>query len=322
MNLGSLSEKHLEKVIRKSRLANNLNMETGPGIGNDFSRVGEIVTADGTADTVELAWYKAWGNFTCSLGKCMGARLVSLLPESCKESKIVEYTEAAAGLALEHNAAFLGGHTEVTREVSVPLFCITLIGAAGKWRPQKGKIQPGDDIVMIGYAGQCGIRQVLLENRKEPAEHFSQAFLEQAKCQNGMHCSDKLLDILELDDESPQGIWYLHDISCGGVYGALWQLGCWTGRGLLVENKAIPVKQSTIEICECLDLNPYLLDGTGGMLLVCRHEMRLAERLQALGVEANRIGRITEEKERLVRLGPDDIRTLSPVTGDEVKNKI
>lgn len=322
MKLGSLSEKHLEKVIQKSQQVNSLNVETGPGIGNDFSRVGDIITAEGVSDNVETAWYKAWGNFTCSLGKCLGMRVVSFVPENYKESQVIGYSQIAAELARKHEVPFLGGHTEVSRDITKAQFCVTLFGTAGKWSPQKGMIRSGDDIVMVGYAGLYGMERALSEKRQALQERFAASFLEQAKCQNEWHCSAKFLEILELDDEVLQGIWYLHDISCGGVYGALWQLGCWMNRGLLAENKAIPVKQSTIEICEFLDLNPYLLDGTGGWLFVCRHELRLAERLKTLGFEANRIGSITEEKERLVRLGPDDIRTLAPVMGDEIKNKI
>ena len=60
----------------------------------------------------------------------------------------------------------------------------------------------------------------------------------------------------------------MHDITEGGIYGALWEVAQASGVGLEVSIEDIPVRQHTIELCEFFDLNPYQLISSGSMLIV------------------------------------------------------
>lgn len=46
------------------------------------------------------------------------------------------------------------------------------------------------------------------------------------------------------------GVSAMHDITEGGIFGALWEMAEASGVGLEIDLKKIPVRQETIEICE------------------------------------------------------------------------
>ena len=50
-------------------------------------------------------------------------------------------------------------------------------------------------------------------------------------------------------------------VSEGGVFAALWRLSLITRCGLTVYLKRIPIRQEVIEICNCLELDPYKIGG-------------------------------------------------------------
>ena len=46
------------------------------------------------------------------------------------------------------------------------------------------------------------------------------------------------------------GVRAMHDVTTGGIFGALWELAEASGVGLEIELKKIPIRQETVEICE------------------------------------------------------------------------
>ena len=59
----------------------------------------------------------------------------------------------------------------------------------------------------------------------------------------------------------------MHDVTEGGIFGALWEIAEASGVGLEIDLKKIPLKQETVEICEFFGINPYELISSGSMLM-------------------------------------------------------
>ena len=113
------------------------------------------------------------------------------------------------------------------------------------------------------------------------------------------------------------GVVAMHDITEGGVFGALWEIAEASSTGLVVDLKKIPVRQETIEICEFFDLNPYMLMSSGCMLMVAEHGNELSEALIKEGIPAAVIGRITAGRDRVI-INEDERRYLEPPKTDEL----
>lgn len=110
---------------------------------------------------------------------------------------------------------------------------------------------------------------------------------------------------------------YMHNVSDGGVFGAVWELASAADLGIETDIEKIPVWQETIEIAELFDYNPYMVDGTGAVLIVMGEGEGLAERLRSKGIYAEVIGKLTPGRDRVVFHG-EEKRFLEPPRGDEI----
>ena len=113
------------------------------------------------------------------------------------------------------------------------------------------------------------------------------------------------------------GVTAMHDVTEGGVFGALWELAESSGVGLLIDLRKIPVKQETVEICNFFDINPYELMSGGSMLMTAEDGNRLVMDLQAAGIEATIIGKCTDNNDRVLING-EMRRFLEPAKTDEL----
>lgn len=314
MQQGSLPERYLTRSVTKHIRKINKNISVSPAVGHDYSRMDGIITADGMGETPWIAWVKACNNFYCSGGEISGVRIMLMLPADIKESKIKQYMADFNSFAELSGIQILGGHSQVTDACSRVQFYVTMVGVAGAFAPKKKQIQPGFDIVMTGYSGWMGADTILQTKYEYLKNRFSESFLQSACMDASEYAIEKAARILTSDDSLD--VSYLHDASCGGVYGALWQLGVWMDKGFEIFHKDMPVRQDTIEICEYCNRNPYMVDGTGSLLAISPNGERVVEALRSAGVLAAVIGCVTEKKEKIIIVNDVDRRCLSPVNGE------
>lgn len=311
MEPGTMKERYLETSVLPGQ--KQKDMAFGPGVGCDYSNIENMITAEGTGATPKLAWEKAFSNFTCSLGKAVGARVVAFLPQSCKDKDLKAAKKQLEACAEYFEIPLVGGQTQVLATITAPIFTITIFGHGGSFAPSKSKIFPGDEIVMAGLTGNVTGRLVIEEKKEQLEGQFSQSFFETALEKFGKNSLKELAELLhEASCNETFGITYLHDVSQGGIYRSLWQLGKFMDRGLLIDNSRILMLQEVVELSERLEENPYLWDGTGAVLIVCRQGYGLQKLLQQKGIPAALLGRVTEDKERIVQYTDGEKRTLSP----------
>ena len=118
------------------------------------------------------------------------------------------------------------------------------------------------------------------------------------------------------------GVSAMHDITEGGVFGALWEVAAAGNVGLSVDLKKVPLKQETVEICEFFDLNPYQLISSGSMLIACDKGHDLAELLKREGIHSAVIGKFTDNNDKVIIYDEGETRYLEPPKTDELYNII
>ena len=327
MEKGSLIERRLDNAVFREIKKLNSKAFRGVAIGHDFSDIGDIVVADGVGDAPAIAWVKAINNFSCSGCEAVGARVTMLLPEDTKESFIKGCMAELRKLSERDGIQIAGGHTQVSAAVVSAIFTVEVFGkACGKYNNKKA-IADGSSIVMCGYAGMLGTDLIIKNNSEVIANRFGNYF-SKGYVFGTENCSisDAAKVVKQFETSVAKvanqfdmsAVSYMHDVSCGGVYAALWQLGRYADCGFIVNNDRIAIRQETIEICEALEKNPYLIDGTGGLLIVCNEPEELLAAFAENGIEARLIGRIGKSKERCVAFGDGELRTLAASVGDEV----
>ena len=107
------------------------------------------------------------------------------------------------------------------------------------------------------------------------------------------------------------GVRAMHDVTTGGIFGALWELAEASGVGLDITLKKIPIRQETVEICEFFDINPYQIASGGSLLMAAEDGNRLVMDLVKEGIPAVVVGKATAGNDRVL-INEEERRFLEP----------
>lgn len=292
-----------------------------PAVGKDFVALplenGEFVTVStqtrclGTSVIRGLSVYAALNNLYCSGARPLGILVNLLLTTACTENDLRDEMAGIHEICAREQIPVLGGHTEVTRSVTEPVLTVTALGAA-EATVRSGQVQPGMDLVMTKWAALEGTAILAIQRNQELLSRFAQPFLDRGK---------EFVQYLSVRSEAAvaakSGAAVMHDVSEGGIFGALWEMGQRGGVGLEIDLKKIPVRQETIEICEFFDLNPYKLVSGGSLLIATEDGNALVRTLEQEGIPSVVIGKATDSNDRVLING-EERRFLETTQTDEL----
>ena len=92
----------------------------------------------------------------------------------------------------------------------------------------------------------------------------------------------------------------MHDVTEGGIFGALWEMAEASGVGLEIDLKKIPIRQETVEVCEFFGVNPYLLISSGCMLMAAQDGNHLVRELEKQGSKRRSSEKLPREMTRVL----------------------
>lgn len=324
MKAGKLSDSVLRRSVIKQLHNSSDDILLQSGVGVDGSRIAWNCDEDVvlSMDPITLSRERiGWLGICAALNDvaCAGATpiavLVSiLLPTSASEQLLRDILGDMRLACDPHGIAIIGGHTEVTRAVREPLVTVTGVGRVHKSHRMDAKdIAPDMDIVATKWIGLEGTAILASEKYEELAERFTKPFLDQAKA---------FYNYIPIWSEAAvavkSGAGAMHDVSEGGIYGALWDMAERAGVGLEIDLQRIPIRQETVEICEFFDLNPYKLLGGGCALIAAKDGESLVQAMERANIPAVVIGRTTDSNDRILFRG-EDRRFLETTQTDELR---
>lgn len=323
MKVGKISEAILKRSVFKQIKHRRSEILVRPGVGEDCSymEVGEdeviVLSTDpitGTADDIgTLAVHITANDIASSGAELIGIMVSMLLPEDTKEGTLRQLIQDMEETCKQLSIEIMGGHTEVTTAVNQAIITVTGVGKVKKEKLIKtGGLEPGQDLVMTKWAGLEGTAILATKKEEELTTRYTRDFIRGAKS-----FIEHISIVPEATIGKEYGVTSMHDITEGGVYGALWEIGSASNVGLEVDLKKIPLKQETVEICEFYNLNPYLLISSGCLLMGTYQGANLVEALNRAGIDAVVIGKVTEGKERIV-YNEEERRFLEPPKSDEL----
>ena len=324
MKSGKISEAILKRSVLKQLHIENAATVVASSVGEDCGAVNlekacqVAISSDpifGDLDDpkalAERTVLRAINNLAAAGATPLGLSMVVLLPTSAKEPQLRKLMEELERAAKAFSMDILSGHTEVTRSVSQCIVMVTAMGKANEVVRTSG-VKPGMDIVVSKWIALSGTLQLLERKKEALREHFSQPFLNQAK---------KLEVCLPILSEAAvavsSGVSAMHDVSEGGIFGALWDMAEASGVGLEIDLKKIPIRQETVEICEYLGVNPYKLVSGGCLLMATEDGLGLVRELENQGIPCALIGKATHGNDRVL-INEDERRFLETPQKDEI----
>ena len=346
MKTGKISESILKRSVLKQIEKVHSEVLKGAGVGEDCAflswekhddnkdadsggmAVSTQTVALGISDAAFLAVMAAANNLAAAGALARTVTLAVTLPEGAEEILLRELMEQALDCCRKLKIQIVGGHTEVSRSVRQPVVTATVIGEYQKYAVLKdaekekqaaGKTDvyspAGLDIVVSKWIGMEGTSIIAKEKERELLKRFPPVLVKMAGEQR---------EYLSFDSEAAtalkSGVYAMHDVRNGGIFGALWEISRKLGVGLCVDLKKIPVRQETIEICEFYNLNPYELISGGMLIMLTRDGQRLAEDLENKGINGIVIGSTNDGNDKII-VNQEEIRYLEPPVPDEI-NKL
>jgi hydrogenase maturation factor len=268
------------------------------------------LTKDAIGSSAVMA---ACNDVACSGAKPMGISVTILLPTSFNEEELRDLMKDMDRACAEWGVDILSGHTEVTRSVKEPLVVVTAMGTVVKSQMiHSSGVRPGMDIVATKWVGLEGTAILAKEREEELRTRYAKPFIDNAKVFGQM-----MSIIPEAAVAAKSGAGAMHDVSEGGIFGALWELAQSAGVGLEIDLKKIPIRQETVEVCEFCHLNPYQLTSAGSVLIFTERGEELVQRYEELGIQATLLGRTTTDSARVI-LGGEEKRFLDRPAPDEL----
>ena len=323
MKEGKVSETILKRSVLKGIKQRRPEILVKASVGEDCAALqlqeGEVLVLStdpitGVAKDIGIYGVGVTANDIVTSGaEFIGIMLTILLPCPAEEEDLKLIMKDVEASCANLGAQILGGHTEVSKAVNQPILSITGVGKVLKDKLIKTSAAcPGDEIIMTKGVGIEGTSIIAREKEEELSSRYSKEFIDKGK-----NLIDSISVVPEAKIAASFGVSSMHDVTEGGVFGALWEIAESSKVGVEVDLSKIPVFQETIEICEFYDLNPYLLISSGSLLITTSKANQLVHELEKHNIKATIIGRVTEGKERIV-WNEDEKRYLEPPKGDEI----
>lgn len=323
MEIGKLPNGLLEKIVFNNIKNRREEVLVRAAIGEDNSIVdfGDevcVMSTDPITGTTEnigrLAVLISCNDVSSSGAEPIGVLLTMLLPPSIEVEEIENIMKEASEAAKELNVEIIGGHTEITDAVNRVVITSTVIGKQKKeniLNPKDAKV--GDKILITKYAGIEGTSIIAKE-----LKGYLKDKIDENKLNEAIEMANMVSVLKEGIICGKIGVKYMHDITEGGVLGAVWEASLAIGKGVKVYEDLIPMKSVTKEIANILNINPYRLISSGSMLIVADSKKvdAIEEMLEEEKIPVTVIGEVIESG--IMIQTQNGTKEIEPPSSDEL----
>lgn len=324
MKIGKLDSKLLKELVFNKITYKRPEVLERPGIGKDcaiidFGEYDCILSTDPITAAINeigrLAVHISCNDIaTCGI-EPLGIMLAVMLPESTTEKQIEDLMRQAGQAADALHIEIIGGHTEITKAVIQPVIVATAIGRRKKELMVQRPIEPGDILLMTKYAGIEGTGIIASDYSDGLKEVLSPEELKSAKA-----LLNQISVVAEGKIAGQIGVLGMHDITEGGILGAVWEMCEVAHKGAELALSAIPVLAVTKKICSYFEIDYLKLISSGCMLMIVSPENKeaLISSLKKSAIPVSEIGKITD-KERILVSNGQRIQILPPESDELYK---
>ncbi len=303
LEVGKLPNELLKSLIL-SRLGNQRKeVIMGPSIGEDaaildFKEDLIVLSSDpitgSTKNLGSLAVHINVNDVATQGAQPVGILFTLLLPEGTTTDQVEQIMNDAQREATKLNIDIIGGHTEVTKVVNQPLLVATVIARVReKDRPKKELLKAGDIVAVSKVAALEGTAILAYELEDELRKFLTEDELQHAK--NYMN----QVSVLEEGAASRKfNVRYLHDVTEGGLLGALWESANANHKGIAIYEERIPVDPVTEKMARELSFDPLKMISSGSMLFIVDGDDfdKLKDELASRKIQLTAIGEVTDDR--------------------------
>ncbi|HHT51198.1 MAG TPA: AIR synthase [Eubacteriaceae bacterium] len=321
MEIGKIPNQLLEEKILSKIQPTRSEILVGAAVGEDCGVIdfGEeicVVSTDpitgATKDIAKLAVHISCNDVASSGVEPLAILLTILAPENTKLEEISQLIEEAKETAASLNVEIIGGHTEISQAVNRMVISTTCIGKGKKElmvTSHGAKI--GDTVIMTKWAGLEGSAILANDKGKDLINTIDKKWIEEAKSY-----MNYISVVPEGRISGKVGVTAMHDVTEGGLLGAIWEIAKASNVGIKIWKENIPITKATMVICNHYKIDPLKLISSGVMLITTNKPGKLLEAFKKEGIKATIIGKVVEGRSVLVNNGIET--SINPPSSDEL----
>lgn len=325
MKVGKVSPDVMKKTIFDKLNSNDSKILVSSGIGEDSSilKLGDCLCAistdpitGATNDIGRLSVHISCNDVAACGIRPFGLLVTILLPEFSTENDLEIIMNDIYETCDEIGVFVLGGHTEVTNSVNSAIISTTAIGIS-KYSEKKviktSGALPGDSIVVSKTLGLEGAAILAKDKSDLLIPAIGKQYVDEAK--------DFLSQISVIDEGligAKCGATSMHDVTEGGIFGAVWEISEASKTGFEIYEDNIPVSVPTKKICDFFNISPFKLISSGSMLITTPNPEKLIKALNDKNIQATKVGKIVADQNRRVVIRKDETIQIKQPESDEL----
>ncbi|AYD39591.1 AIR synthase [Clostridium fermenticellae] len=321
MKIGKLNWDDLNSIIDNNRGSIRDDIRIRGGIGEDCSVInfGDyecVVSTDPITgadhNSGKLAVHINCNDIASSGVEPIGILVTILAPETCSLYDIKSLMSDINEETKKLNIEVLGGHTEVTSAVNKMIVSCTIIGKGKRNSAvSTSGALPGDDIVVTKKLCLEGT-SIIVNDYEEKVK----GILTPEEIQKAKNYTEYLSVVKEGIIAGKFKVNSMHDITEGGVLGALWEVSEASKLGFKVYSERMPLSSITKKLCNRYNIDPLRFISSGSMLITTHNGEKLIKELNKSGISGTIIGEIIKDGHILVKSNKEEI--VTPPERDEL----
>ncbi|HZJ76558.1 MAG TPA: AIR synthase family protein [Oscillospiraceae bacterium] len=323
MEIGKVPIEVLKEIIFSNIRHTRPEVLVRPNIGEDcavvdFDEYVCVMSTDPITGAIKdigsLAVHISCNDIASSGAEPLGVMLTVLAPPSTTKEDLDYVMAEANKAAASVNVEIIGGHTEITNSVNRMIISSMAMGKQFKNKlvlTEGAKI--GDAVFMTKHAGLEGVSIIAGDLKEKLKDKVSDNTIKTAQ-----GFAKNISVVKEGVLAGSIGVNSMHDVTEGGILGALWELAEASDVGIEIYEDNINIKRETVEICRTLSIDPMKLISSGVMVMTISENKKdlLIEAFDKEGIELTEIGKITDMERVVIKGGKR--RQLSPPDVDEL----
>ena len=291
-----------EEVIIPPQFGVDVSLVQLPN-GFDMALTSDPLTLIPTLGLQESAWLSVhlMANDMATTGKApMYAQFVLNLPPTLSTEDFDLYWKHMHRFCKDMGTAITGGHTgrfDKQHATVVGGGTMVAVAPSGEMLTSKGA-GPGDIILVTKEAALVASSILALsfpktiqdKCGKEIQQKAASLFYETSAFQAGLAAA-------ALNQTQKQSVTAMHDVTEGGLLGAIYEMALASACGVVVEEELLPTGEPQKEVCRLFNINPHYCVGAGAMIMAVKKE-RVAEVLKTFneeGIKSTIVGRFTDK---------------------------
>lgn len=332
--LGKIERGDLETIFTRRTGAPRPNVLQGPRFGVDTAIVriganqGLIIASDPTSLLPSLGMKEsAWLSVALTANDIATsgfdpeyAQFVLNLPRNMSAEDLEAYWEHMHAFCRDWGIAITGGHTGFgdigasTVSGGVTMFTLAELSAI----KSAAYVRPGLDLIVTKTAALSSAAILARSFPKYIAKHVGKRA--QEALSESFYSMSVLPEIQALRSEPQvfERVVALHDVTEGGVLGAVYEMSEAGGVGVVLDQDQIPLGPDQQAVCSLFGIDPYRCVGAGSLLIASEKNRSPAVLavLQQAGIRAAKIGETTEHTDEKYVWRQGERQTLDYVEED------